>query len=150
MSGRIPSDAFEFYVALGPGRSYQAVASHYGVTKRAVAKKATQEGWQERLDKVEREAQERSDRRLVDTLGEMRERHLKTVRAIHSRALTGLKEYPLSTGMEAIRAAELAIKLERLIAGEPSERTELTVEEVTKREMNRWLEPPKSDDDGEA
>jgi hypothetical protein len=41
--------------------------------------------------------------------------------------------------MESIRAAELAIKLERLIAGESSERTEISVAEVVQRETQRWL-----------
>ena len=30
MSGRIPPDALEYYLALGPDRSYQRVADHYG------------------------------------------------------------------------------------------------------------------------
>ncbi len=139
MNGKIPPDAFEYYVALGPGRSYRTVADRYGVTKRAVTKHAAREGWTSRLEKIEQEAREKSDGKLVEVLGEMRDRHLKTVRAMNARALTALKQYPLSSGMEAMRAAELAIKLERLIVGEPSERTELTVEEVTKRELARWL-----------
>ncbi len=36
MAQKIPQDSFDFYVALGPGRSYQAVAEHYHVSKRAV------------------------------------------------------------------------------------------------------------------
>ena len=45
MSGKILSDAFEYYVALGPGRSYRTVAERCGVTKRAVTKHAAREGW---------------------------------------------------------------------------------------------------------
>ena len=147
MTAKIPAEAFEHYVSLGPGRSYTAVAQRYGVTKRAVAKRAQTEGWRARLERIEHEAQERGDRRLVEALEEMRERHLMTAKAIHARALTALKQYPLTSGMEAIRAAELAIKLERLISGEASERTELSVEEVTRKEMGRWLLPPESDAD---
>jgi hypothetical protein len=54
--------------------------------------------------------------------------------------------------MDAIKAAELVIKLERLIVGEPSERTALSVEEVTRQEMRELLvvddegtEPPAGD-----
>jgi hypothetical protein len=57
------------------------------------------------------------------------------------RAIKGMQEFPLTSGMEAIRAAELAIKLERLIAGESSERTEVSVTEAIKRETQRWLVP---------
>ena len=145
MSGKIPSDAFEYYVSLGPGRSYRSVAEHYEVTKRAITKHAAREGWSERLDNIEQEAREESDMRLVEVLRETHDRHLKTVRFMQARALTALKQFPLTNGMEAMRATELAIKLERLIVGEPSERTE-TVELVTKREMERWLVPAGEDE----
>ncbi len=82
---------------------------------------------------------------LVEVLRETHDRHLKTVRFMQARALTALKQFPLTNGMEAMRATELAIKLERLIVGEPSERTE-TVELVTKREMERWLVPAGEDE----
>ena len=58
--------------------------------------------------------------------------------------------------MDAIRAAELAIKLERLVVGEPTERAALTIEQVTKQEINELLvadggggdnEDPGDDDD---
>ena len=138
-SKRIPPDAFDFYVSLGPERSYQLVADHFSVSKRAVTKLAVREDWAQRLLKIEIEARERSDAKLVETVEEMRSRHLKMVRAMGARVITALREFPLGTGMEAMRGAEMVIKLERLIAGEPSDRTALTVEEVTKRELATWL-----------
>ncbi len=54
MSAKIPPDAFEYYLGLGPGRSYGAVAEEYGVTKRAVTKLAARENWQQRIHKIER------------------------------------------------------------------------------------------------
>ena len=142
---KLPPDAFEHYVSLGPERSYQSVAQHYGVAKRSVTKAAARDDWQARLERIESEARERTDAKLVDSLEEMRERHLKTLRAMNARALAALKQYPLTSGMEAMRAAEMAIKLERLIAGEPSDRTAVSVEEVTKRELSRWLVKPDED-----
>ena len=139
MTTKLGPEAFKFYVSMGPGRSYQGVADHYRASKRAVTKCAVRENWQGRLDAIEEKARERQDEDLVDVVGEMRERHLVTARAIQNRALVALKAFPLTTGMEAVRAAELAIKLERVIVGEPSERTALSVEKVTKREMRDWL-----------
>ncbi len=152
---KIPSDAFEYYVSLGPERSYRAVGKHFGVSKRAVTRHAVAEKWPDRLDKIEREARERSDQRIAESIDEMRSRHLKTLRAMSARALTALKEHPLTTGMEAIKAAGIAIKLERLIAGEPSARTSFTVEEVTRREIESLLvadddEDAEDDGDGDA
>ena len=140
MTGRIPEDAFDYYVGLGSERSYRAVADHYGATKRAITKVAAREGWAERLANIEKTARERSDQRLAETLEEVRSRHLKTLRAMNARALAALQQFPLNSGMEAMRAAEMVIKLERLIVGEPSERTEVGIEEITRREMQALLE----------
>ena len=139
MTRKIPPDAFEYYVSLGPARNYRTVAERYDVTSRAVTKCASRERWSERLVKIEQDARERCDRKLGDVFEEARERHLKTLKAMHARALTALKQYPLSSGMDAMRAAEMVIKLERLVMGEASERKEVTIEEVTKRELRELL-----------
>ncbi len=41
MRGKIPPDAFQYYLGRGAERSYQKVADHYGASKRAVTKVAT-------------------------------------------------------------------------------------------------------------
>ncbi len=58
---KIPTDAFDHYFSLGPGRSYQQVADQYGVTKRAVTALAKRESWQARLAEVEEKARVRLD-----------------------------------------------------------------------------------------
>ena len=146
----IPDDAFEIYVAMGRQRSYRALASRFGVSKRAITKHAAVHGWPERLENIEAEARERSDEKLAETLEEMRTRHLKTLRAMSARALAALKDHPLNTGMEAIKAAEVAIKLERVIAGEVSSRTEVSVEEVSRREIENLVRVDDDDDDDDS
>ena len=146
MSARkVGSDAFEYYASLGAARSYKALAEHYGVSKRAITKRAASENWAQRLEDIERRAREKTDAKLVDHLGEMRERHLKTARYMQAKALRAMQEYPLKSGMEAVKAAEAAIRLERLVVGEVTERTAIDVEAVTKKEMERWLMPPPED-----
>ena len=99
---------------------------------------------------IELDAQEKSDARLADAAATRREelanqteeakaRHLKSLKAVYFRAVAALQKYPMTSAAEAVRAMEMVIKLERLIIGEPSERTELSVEDVTKREMDRWI-----------
>lgn len=134
MNRKIPDDAFDRYVSLGPARSYQVLADEYGVSKRAVTKRAAAEDWTQRLDKIEAEARRQGDKKLAETLGEMRSRHLTTIRAMQSRAVSALQKYPLTSGMEAMKAAEMAIKLERLVAGESTDNTVLSVEEICRRE----------------
>lgn len=141
MSARIPIGAFEYYVGLGNDRSYELVASHFHVTKRAVTKAAARERWSERLEKIERDAQTRVDEKLTESLEQMRLRHSKMLRAMASRAVKALQEFPLTSGMEGLRAAEAVIKLERLVAGEVTERGATSVELLIKGEYEQIMQP---------
>jgi hypothetical protein len=75
----------------------------------------------------------------------MNQRHLKAMHIIQVRGLEALKTYPLTTAMDAVRAIEVGVKQERLIRGEPSDRTAVSVEEVIKREYQRWMKPVPTD-----
>jgi len=153
VSARIPIGAFEHYVAMGNDRSYEQVASHFHVTKRAVTKAAARERWSERLEKIERDAQTRVDEKLTESIEQMRLRHSKMLRAMAGRAVKALQEFPLTSGMEGLRAAEAVIKLERLVAGEVTERGATSVEVLIKNEFNqimvRAAEAEASEDEAE-
>lgn len=154
MTGKLPDDAFAFYVAMGPERSYRAVAEHYQTTKRTVTRAAMREDWSGRLASIEQKTRELTDSKLAGEMHEMQMRHRKLVLAIGARAAKAISEYPLTSGMEGMRAAEIAIKLERLLAGEPGERNQISIEQVTKRELERFVAPargsPEDDGEGEA
>ena len=139
MSKKIPPDAFSYYYSLGPTRSFAAVGTELGVSKQAIAKVAKTERWQERTEEIDRAAQEKVDRRLAESVEEMGERHLRMLRVVQGKALETLKAMPLSTAMEAVRALDLTIRQERLIRGEPTDREELGIAEVVRRESQRWL-----------
>lgn len=139
MARKLPKDAFDVYMSLGPGRSYQAVADHFGVTKRAVTNLATKERWQQCATELETKARQGAEQRLVETLEDMNTRHLKSLRVVQARAIEALRGMPLESAMEAVRALDISIRQERLIRGEPSERTAMQVEEVIKRQYERWM-----------
>ena len=139
MSGKIPSDAFDYYVSLGEKRGYTAVAEHYGVSKSGVVKAAARENWQERLRAIDEKARVAADEKLAETLEEIRSRHQKLLKAMGARAAKALQEFPLTSGWEGVKTAELVVKLERVLYGEPSDRQALTVEEVTRRELDALL-----------
>jgi len=147
---KLPPDAFSFYVGLGPERSYQAVAKHYGVSKQSVTKLAVREDWQKRIESIEHKAQQGVDQRATETLELMNERHLKTLQVIQRKALEALRASPIESAMDAVRALEIGIRQERLVRGEPSERTAVGVEEVIRREYDRWLgsTPEETEDEG--
>jgi len=116
---RIPEEAYQHYISLGPRRTYSAVASKYGVSRRAVTKKAGREHWQERLAKVEAAARDRFDEKLAEDLDSMNSRHLKTLRLIQGKAIEALRALPLHSAAAAARALDAAISRERQISGTP-------------------------------
>lgn len=136
---RIPPDAFEIYMSLGPGRSYKAVADRVGVTKRAVTSRAAKERWHERAEQIEAKARQGAEQRMIETLEEMNSRHVKSLRLIQARAIEALRSMTLESAMDAVRALEISIRMERLSRGEPSERAAVQVEEVIRREYSRWM-----------
>ncbi len=138
---RIPTDAFDCYFALGAGRSYQAVADKFGVTKRAITKCAAREGWQQRLGDLERKARERSDDKIVESLDAMNHRHLRMWQIVQGRALETLKSFPLKDAMSAVRALDTSVKGERIARGEPGERGEVSIESIVRREYEQWMRP---------
>ena len=136
---KLDEGGFEFYVGLGPSRSYEAVAQRFAVDKRTVVRHAAKEQWAERLAKIHEETRAATDKKLADSLLEMQDRHTKLLRGMATRVAQAIKEYPLTNCMDAVRAGEILIKMERIIAGQASERTELSVEEITKREIATLL-----------
>lgn len=141
MAGKIDHDAFAFYVALGHDRSYEQVARHYKCSKRAVVNRASKQGWSKRLAAIEEETRKLTDAKIVSEMHAMQLRHENISRAILGRAAKAISEYPLRSGFEGVRAAEIGIKLERLISGQPSERNVVSIEAITKRELERYVAP---------
>ena len=91
---KIPQEAFSLYRSLGDKRSYQAVADHYSVSKRAVTLRAARERWQERL---------REGVTKAECIQEMDERHLRIARFLGEKALEAMRRIPLEELLAAVR-----------------------------------------------
>ena len=147
MNRKLPSDAFEFYFGLGVKRSYQAVAEKFGVSKKTVVAHATTENWKRRIGERETKAQAEVEKKAVETLSEVKEKHLKMLEVIQSKALQALKQLPLETAYQAVRALATAIEQERVVRGEPGQRTAVDIEALIKREYQALaLQPGEKDD----
>jgi hypothetical protein len=68
--------------------------------------------------------------------------------SLEAKAIEGLKNLSIDTPADIVRALDLALRQTRLILGEPSERTAISVEDVIKREYERWMVPDDEDGDG--
>ena len=121
MRHKIPPAAFAFYYGLGPGRTYAAVAKEFGVSVRGVTKRALKEGWRDRLARIEADARRKQDERAVEDVAAVDDKHLRMARAIQARALETLKSSPLGNGTAAVRALDVAIRIERAILGRGKE-----------------------------
>ncbi len=139
MNRKLPNEALAFYIGLGPGRSYELVANHFRVHKRTVVSRAKAEGWQDRVAALERTAREKAEQRAGETMAEMDERQLRTAQFLQRKALEALQRVPLDTAMDAVRALKLGLEHERLIRGEPSQRTAITLEATIRSEYERWM-----------
>src|SRR5688572_15350363 len=139
MNRRLPPDAFERYFAQGIDRSYQAVADHFGVSKITVTRRAKEENWQGRIRELEAKSRERSEEKILQMLDEMRERHLKSAKALQMKALEALRNLPPEKAVKAAAALAIGWKHELLLMGEPTDRQATTVEDTIKREYERWM-----------
>lgn len=147
MNKKLPPEAFAFYAGLGPGRSYEALAQHFGVNKRTVVTRAKQENWQARVKEMERKARERAEQKATESIEEMNDRHLRTAQFLQRKALDALQRIPIEEAVDAVRALKLGIEHERLIRGEPSERMAVTLEETIRSEYQRWMQSDGQDED---
>jgi transposase len=116
VAGKLPLDSFDYYFSLGEGRTYAAVAAHFGCSKKAVTKRATKEGWQERLDRIHQVARQASDKKAVEVLESMQERHQKLVRVLQAKALETLKARAIETGSAAARVLVESMRQEERMA----------------------------------
>lgn len=147
MGRKIPDDAYEDYLALGTERSYQALAERYGVSKTAIVQRAKREGWQERIENLQRESQKRAESQVLDEMDKIRERQLAEARFLQHRALKALQDADPSKCGQLANALNIAWKHELLLLGEPTDR-QATVEEVMRQEMRDLLKVVPDDGKG--
>ena len=116
---RLPADAFERFMQLGPGRSYSKLAGVLGCSKRSVTARAAKEGWQQRLSGIEADARSKSDQKLAETTAAINDRHLRTLRAVQGKALQALTSAPMGTAAQAAATLIAAVRAERAIVSPP-------------------------------
>jgi hypothetical protein len=144
-------EAFDLYCCLGPDRSIPRLREELARTWRKPPSARTlfawssQYRWQFRLDEYERKAREAADEARIAAVREANERHLKEGLFLQQKAtewLTKLEADSVSAEA-ATRALVEGIRIERLVRGEPTERTALSgrvdsrLKEVSDAELDR-------------
>jgi hypothetical protein len=126
---------FQYYVSLGDARSYQRVADHFGVWKNTIVRIAVENEWLARLKLIEAEARREADRKLAEMRTEMHERHMKLAKFVQSKAVQGLQNHSFDTARDASRALVDGVKLERAVAGESTDVHTVSIQAITRREV---------------
>lgn len=144
-------ETFKYWVSLGDWRSFAKVAAHFGVARRAIQKCSLRNQWSKRLEAIEEASKKRADEILVETLAEVRARHLRMLKVVATRGLQALQVNELETASEGVKAVTEAIKLERVIHGETTANVGVSMQEMTRREVELFLiaeaEPDDDPDD---
>lgn len=111
--------AFHQWVELGHTRSYQKVATILGTKKKTVMLAAHRLGWQERLDKIETAAREKSDAARIRDRAERVQDTIRIVDASRSKFASQLRHADFRlTGSDFVGL----VKLEALLEGDATGR----------------------------
>jgi len=132
-------DLFQYYCSLGDTRSYQRVADHYGVQKNTITRIAIDYEWLARLKMIEAEARREADKKITDMRAEAYERHLKLAKFVQGKAVQGLQSHTFDSARDASRALVDGVKLERTVLGESTENRTVSVQALTRREVETFV-----------
>ena len=138
-------EAFNFYYSLGEKRNIFKVAQEYNVCRTAVAKWSIALDWQQRIELRDienaRKLQEKVDATIIASKAnyrrEIRE-NLRIIRAALSTAVEKLRsgelkvKDPSDIGMMA-NAYEKLVKLDLLLMGEATDRTDVTFADLARK-----------------
>lgn len=148
-SERRSAEAFTYFCSLGGSRTYAKVAEQYGVSDRTVEKWGADGNWQRRAREWDKIQIEQERELLAEEVRKVAKEQLSMAKFIRHKAFHDLKTLDFEDANGAVKAIEMAMKQERLILGEPSERAEVSVKEEIQQAYDRWLVIDGEDDDEE-
>lgn len=125
-----PQAAFTYWAALGPTRSYAAVAREFGVQDSTVLRRAKRMKWDERLARIEAPQREEDEQKLREAVADMNTRQVQLAQDLVRKGADSLVYLEPTSVAEALRLCEVGAKLERQALGEPESRKTLTIETI--------------------
>lgn len=116
------AQAFEFWVALGADRTYAEVARRFQVSVQSIGTWSRAFDWEKRLSEREKIVQDLVAQKAVEDEAKSRADALKICRAVQVRFAESLNR---GTALIGAGDFEKAVKLELLLRGKATDRTEL-------------------------
>lgn len=112
---KLPDVAFATYVRMGESRSHRRIALEFGVTKRAVTKRARRERWAERLRAIEAASRAEEDREHARAIAESLVMLRRALIDFVPRFLESLEKRPCRTASERCQEARLVLAFARYL-----------------------------------
>lgn len=112
---KLSDAAFATYVRMGESRSHRRIALEFGVTKRAVTKRAKCERWAERLRAIEAASRVEEDREHAREIAESTLVLRRALIDFVPRFLESLEKRPCRTPSERCQEARLVLAFGRYL-----------------------------------
>lgn len=115
-------EAFDYYYGLGDKRSCEEVARKLSVSATSVFKWKKAHDWDSRVEQRDIENARRIEKKTDDTIVNTKARYRKIIKALIAKAVVKINKGDLDP--ETIQDVERLAKLDLLLMGEATERTE--------------------------
>mgnify|MGYP000845557772 CR=1 FL=1 len=115
-------EAFELYYSLGDKRSLMSVARQCGVSERTVARWSKLFNWQERVEQRDIENARRLEEKTNETVVATKANYRKIIKAAIGRWVKRFQGGEID--VESVWDLERLVKLDLLLMGEPTDRSE--------------------------
>lgn len=115
-------EAFELYYSLGDKRSLMSVACQCGVSERTVARWSKLFNWQERVEQRDIENARRLEEKTNETVVATKANYRKIIKAAIGRWVKRFQGGEID--VESVWDLERLVKLDLLLMGEPTDRSE--------------------------
>jgi hypothetical protein len=117
-------EAFEYFYSLGDSRSLRAVAEKFTISETSAKLWARSFGWDDRVTQRDIEAAKKLEKKTMTTVVNEKANYRKIIRAAVGDFVARLKEGQVK--IETVAEFEKLVKLDLLLMGENTEKTEVT------------------------
>ena len=131
-------EAFCVYRDMGPARSHSKVAKELGKSITIISRWSSRWNWVARTMEWDQELDRRNIEAQIEAKKEMAERHIKVSMMFQQKIIERLRSLnPDSLSpSDLARWFEVAVRIEQLNRGEPTERTEQTIDARVKSQVD--------------
>ena len=115
---------FRTYLSMEPPRSRVEAAKALGLKKRTIDDMMHRHRWHDRALAYDERMAKAADRAAMSTAEDMQRRHMEAVHAMLRRGVHAITEADLTEARDGVPMIDKAVRLERLLVGEATDRTE--------------------------